>query len=1312
MKKFYTALFCFLSTTLVAQHYNGVEPNFNPKAAGCTPANGKTFLEFNNVRSLTHTGGNLWHVLGSNTAVYEVPKGSGVQALFASSLWLGGVDVNDQLKLAAVRYRTGNDYWAGPLTDDGTAEIIPEQCVKYDQHFAISRDEVEEFNAWFNAGLYDQQNGTNTQQNDFPNYEIPESILDWPAHGDPSLGQDFYLAPFYDRNKDGVYNPTDGDYPWYDIEKEIDCKTNRTVTLFGDKTLWWVMNDKGNIHTETGGDPLGMEIRSQAFAFATNDEVNNMTFYNYELINRSTQTLYNTYFGVFVDVAMGDPFDDYVGCDVGRGLGYAYNGDAFDGNTQGFMGYGNQPPAIGVDFFEGPYQDNDGIDNQFGIGPGQAVEGNGLGYSDGIIDNERFGMRRFIYYNNLGNGNVNQTDPITATDYYNYLRGIWKDGTKFVYGGTGHISSAGADASIPCDFMFPGASDPQGWGTGGLSLPPWTEVTAGNQPYDRRFAQSAGPFVLEPGAVNNITVGVVYARANSGSPFESVVELRKADDKAQALFDNCFRVMDGPEAPNLLVQELENEVILTLENPTNSNNYREKYVEKDPFLVRPTSVPDSVFDNTYKFQGYQIYQIKDLDVSLSELDNSDLARIVFQCDIRDGVTKLVNYEYDEDLQLSIPSVKVDGKDEGIAKTVSITTDLFATGANRTLINHKKYHYIAVAYAHNNYKDYDPNTTQGYDGQKTPYIRSRKAPVGEIKPVTAIPHTPIPEANGSFIQAQYGDEPMITRLDGTGNGIKNIKISSAQEQEILTGNNTEKTEYQSGRSPITVKVVDPLAVSGDGFEVVFMDTTAQTEVNESTFWYLINLENQDTVYSEQAINIGYEQVIPEYGISIRIENVTYPTYGSGQPKVQPLSAKVIYEDSSNIWLNGLTDNDLYYPSNWILSGTQSEDCQNIDVMLDPCTYNDLQYDEEELFELYLSGLAAPWYLVNHEAPFTPGGSNSVLNGNSTASGFNKINLNSIDLVITNNQENWTRCPVLEMSDESSLAEGKALKFELRKHGSVNKDGNDDGSGTQGMGWFPGYAIDQETGKRLNIAFGENSALPNENGRDMVWNPTSTYSNLTNSPKFGGMHYIYIFSGEGQVPNYDEGQFLYNQFSSGQPGSHIAAFRNCMWVVNPMLEENTTLLSSDVRIELRVEKPYEKDIYTNSNNGWPHYSFSLEGLRPVITHEEVFADSILNQIQVVPNPYFGYSDYETSLIDDRIKITNLTPTCTISIYNMSGKLVRSIKKDNALTSEDWDLKNENGIRIASGVYIIHVDVPNIGEKVLKWYGNMRVLNVENY
>ena len=300
------------------------------------------------------------------------------------------------MKLAALRYRNGQDYWTGPLSNT-FAETTYDNCAQYDKHFITTQDMVREFNAWFEAGLNDQANGTNTQNTLFANYEVPDIIKNWPAHGDVSLGQDYYLAPFYDFDEDGHYNWENGDFPFLDIKQTKECSIDRDVTLYGDLNYWWVMNDKGNIHTETGADPIGMEIRAQAFAFASNDEVNNMTFYNYELINRGTQTLYNTYFGFLLMELLETHMTDYVGCDVNRGLAYYYNGDNFDGDNSGFKGYG-ESPAVGVDFFEGPYQDNDGIDNAFGIGQDEAL--NGIGYGDGIIDNERYGMRRFLYYSN------------------------------------------------------------------------------------------------------------------------------------------------------------------------------------------------------------------------------------------------------------------------------------------------------------------------------------------------------------------------------------------------------------------------------------------------------------------------------------------------------------------------------------------------------------------------------------------------------------------------------------------------------------------------------------------------------------------------------------------------------------------------------------------------------------------------------------------------------------------------------------------------------------------------------------------------
>jgi len=79
---------------------------------------------------------------------------------------------------------------------------------------------------------------------------------------------------------------------------------------------------------------------------------------------------------------------------------------------------------------------------------------------------------------------------------------------------------------------------------------------------------------------------------------------------------------------------------------------------------------------------------------------------------------------------------------------------------------------------------------------------------------------------------------------------------------------------------------------------------------------------------------------------------------------------------------------------------------------------------------------------------------------------------------------------------------------------------------------------------------------------------------------------------------------------------------------------------------------------------------------------------------------------------VRITNLPQKCTISIYNVSGRLVRQFNKDNAASYIDWDLKNSYNIKIASGMYIMHVDAPGIGEKVVKWFGSLRPTDLQNF
>ena len=47
-----------------------------------------------------------------------------------------------------------------------------------------------------------------------------------------------------------------------------------------------------------------------------------------------------------------------------------------------------------------------------------------------------------------------------------------------------------------------------------------------------------------------------------------------------------------------------------------------------------------------------------------------------------------------------------------------------------------------------------------------------------------------------------------------------------------------------------------------------------------------------------------------------------------------------------------------------------------------------------------------------------------------------------------------------------------------------------------------------------------------------------------------------------------------------------------------------------------------------------------------------------------------------------------------------MVRTIEKDNSSTYQRWDLANESGLPVASGLYIAYIEMPDLGEtKVLK-------------
>lgn len=1355
---FSVAALITLSLTGIARE-NGASGNrrantnasFERLAAACSPASARTDLDVNNVRAKIFTGGDMWWDLASNPQ-YEVPKGGRAHSSFAASLWIGGLDAGGQLKVAAQTYRqTGNDFWPGPL-DTTTASIESDVCEEYDRHWKVTREQVVQFTDWFN------------DPSSSPNYVVPDVILNWPGNGDITKGQGKYLAPYEDVDGNGIYNPLDGgDYPRYDLLNTIGCTDK--FQIYGDQTLWWVFNDKGNLHTETGANPIGLEIRAQAFGFATNDEINNMTFYAYQVINRGNITLNQTYFGKWVDSDLGFFSDDYVGCDVDRGLGYTYNGTQFDGgNAIASIGnYGANPPAFGMDFFEGPIADQfDGVDND----------------RDGELDElgEQIIMSKFIYYNNDFSITGN---PENATHFYNYLTGFWKDGTPLTYGGNAY---GGGQAT---DFMFPGDTDPNGG-------PLWSEITENNTPNDRRMLQSAGPFTLQAGAVNYVTVGAVWARTANGGPAGSVELLRSTDDKAQSLFNACFQTLDGPDAPDVAIQELNKEIVLYLTTDQTGNNYLNSYEAKDPAiaayqsLIEASSNPNAILDDSYNFEGYQIFQLKDQTVTTADLYNPDRARLIQQSDIRNGITQLVNLNGNDVLGADVPQdMTLLAEDKGIRNSFSITEDAFASG-DRRLVNHKTYYYMVLSYAYNRYLEYDNESYNPLTplnpsniGQKKPYLAGRR----NVKVYSAIPHIPSPELGGTDQVSQYGSGPRITRIEGCGNGNNVLDLTDESVNAILAstpvnyGGTSRANEitYLGARGPVNVKVIDPLNVPAGDFELRIINNSASNyTVDRNTNWVLSEIGSSRTWTSDTVLNFvsvfANEQLIPELGLSITFSQVQSPGLQANPDNNGYLESSLTFSDNTKRWLTGVVDTDNPSVTNWIRSGsTNAQASDPCGTQLDDEKSGSTFIDPNQSFENIIDRTWAPYRLTAFNPAPTQtlvcyqAGPAYLTDGGSLAN--TRIDfISNVDVVFTNDKSKWTRVPVFESGPTRQLNLGQREAFTLRNSPSVDKNGRNSSSpgynasegdltNSTGMSWFPGYAINLETGERLNMAFSENTALAAENGRDMLWNPTTSNRSQFGDVLWGGMHYLYVFGHNGNrvytsssdqnlngkprdIPAYDEGRAIVNIMNSSLAlTERKEVWIDAMWVTIPLMNEgyedyqfnySGSPLPCDAKVRLRVAKPYRRfyngltnlvDANSNDsasapqNGNNPLYRFNTNDLKVTLDDKES-AKNALDLINVVPNPYYAYSAYEKNQLDNRVKFTNLPDKCKIRIYTVNGTLIRTYTKDSPITSLDWDLRNQANVPIASGLYIVHVDVPGVGEKILKWFGVMRPIDLDAY
>jgi hypothetical protein len=105
-------------------------------------------------------------------------------------------------------------------------------------------------------------------------------------------------------------------------------------------------------------------------------------------------------------------------------------------------------------------------------------------------------------------------------------------------------------------------------------------------------------------------------------------------------------------------------------------------------------------------------------------------------------------------------------------------------------------------------------------------------------------------------------------------------------------------------------------------------------------------------------------------------------------------------------------------------------------------------------------------------------------------------------------------------------------------------------------------------------------------------------------------------------------------------------------------------------------------------------------PSVSVSTELAKEDVKQINVFPNPYYGVNAQELNKYQRFVTFSHLPAKATIRIFNLAGQLVRILQKDSPEQFFRWDLQNQSQLPVASGLYIVHVDMPDLGEtKILK-------------
>jgi len=1215
---------------------------------------------------------------GANGACADYPKG--ITNLIYAEGMVWGVEVSDGVEpvlrvggstyasgMKAGKVLTGGNHWQEGSLPTGSE-------VAGDRHVWRVRTDYKWEDLSGDAASFFQHSTATVGEVDEVTAQYEYDWLNWPATDG---------APFNDLDGDGVYTPA----TWDAANSQW---INGDIPGFpgADQTLWTVANDipyddGSEVAPNAYGSPgVGFEeqLTVWGYKFPASFPLGNIQFKRARMIytgrpdGAADSKIDKAYFTQWADPDLGTYTDDYVGFDLDLSLAYVYNGNTLDATYNGV--YGLAVPAGGYDFLQGPKVD--------GVPLGMTTSGwFGAGSNDSDPDLEEYSGT--LQWWNLMEGYRPRPDFPERLPWIDNITGL--------------------------ETKTPLAGDPV-TGEGdidGISLGPG----------DRRMLMNSGPFDMGLGETQDVVIALIGA--TGGDNLSSITVLRYFDTYAQFAYDLNFDLPSAPAGPSVTASARDKQIILNW-----GGN------------AQAVAATENVESKGFKFQGYKVYQLPSAGAPADE------GKLLAVYDVIDGTGTIIESVVDSETGFLLQLPVHIAVNSGVKRYLEIDTDAIKT---RPLSNDIPYYFGVSAYSY-----LEDNANSPFKSLESSMSRVT------VRPTTAAPGVVIPTEYGDDITADHaagtgGGVVSGTVVDPMGLTGHDYKVWFNQGHYYLDVDG----KWKSTAEPDAIaKLLDisPSTVTGaalvapPGVDLIFTVDVLTTDY-DCAQGALIEIPG--AVINSATSADGIASAIQPDGQSVLFGSITPdgggPFCGGEVVIINVTPGSVTFPLAFNYYLtddnwatlrcdpdgDGVVDAaDVDYCANYELGPgfSVSADAEGAGTIAE-LGYNFQSINQWNLFDVNTAKNVVTDQTMFGGIEYTPehpGGMNLGTNAGPITDGF-QLDV-AVGFASPTDLAQYTHIRPDGSTDVFSLARANAWldydqhgkPFVLGTYGDIGWAATSRAIDTQGHGVTTVDYLQRDYEVRFTGVYGDpigNYIPVVEGGSQAVINGARSYDFAAhpdpNNPGNGDPFFIQVPfevwdmeapGGPAQISiliydriaNITDAEFyafnpanrMYTEFIA-VPYADVIAMGPAAAQVSEFMTWNIVWWNCDWT---------QGDVvlfeYDNPTTGEDEWTFSTVAA----TSGGDVTDEMVDMINVFPNPYYGYHALETARRDKYVRFNHLPQKADIRIFNMGGVMVRKIEKDDATQNADWDLTNQYALPVASGVYIAHIDLPDVGkEKILK-------------